>query len=237
MRITAVVVGPGPALAAVERQERPPDTAVSHAASAHEAMRDRRAPGDWLWLVEGDTEPGPGALAALADVAQGRDGLPAPVLLTSKVLGADGRLDPASAPWPPLHDRGGAMIAAEHRVAAVRLVRWGSVLISAGALARHGPPRAALAGAADDLEWTARVLRDAPGYLVPGSVAVRRGPRRAGVRQLAGAARMLAGDGLDAQERLWFLYASLIEGSRPSPSRNARQTVRRLSALPRLVRR
>jgi hypothetical protein len=192
---------------------------------------------DWVWLVDGDTEPAPGALAELAAVAQGRDGVPTPALLTSKVVGRDGRLDHAAAPWPPLHDRSGAIGAARHRLAAVRLARWGSLLVSADAVARHGPPRADLIDGSDDLDWTARILRDGRGYLVPESVVVRERPRRGGGRRLLGTTRMLAGSGLDPHERLWFVYASLLEGSRPSPSWNARQTVRRLAAFPRLVRR
>jgi hypothetical protein len=235
--VTAVVVGQGLALAAVERQQPAPVRIVSHRGPVHDAVLAAGRGDDWLWIVEGDTRPEPGALAALLEIAVGCDGLPQPALLAGKIVGRDGRLDPGSAPWPPLHDRGGAMTAAEHRLAAVRLARWGSLLVSTAALERHGPPRADLGRGGDDLEWTARLLRGAPGYLVPRSVAVRPEPRRARPRQALGVARMLTGDGLDRQERLWFLYASLLEGSRPRPSRNARHTVRRLSALPRFVRR
>jgi hypothetical protein len=235
--VAAVVVGHGLALAAVERQDPAPGWIVSHPGPVHDAVLAAGRGDDWLWLVDGDTRPEPGALAALLEVAGGCDGLRKPALLVGKIIGRDGRLDPGSAPWPPLHDRGGAMAAAEHRVAAVRLARWGSLLVSAAALERHGPPRADLGRGGDDLEWTARVLRGAPGYLVPRSVALRPEPRRARPQQALGVARMLAGDGLDRQERLWFLYASLLEGSRPRPSRNARQTVRRLLPLQRFVRR
>jgi hypothetical protein len=237
MRIAALVVGAGPAGAAVDGQRRRPDRVVAHPGPWHAALAAVAGDDDWLWLVRGDTEPAPGALGELADVAAGRDGLPEPVLLASKVVGAGGRLDPGSTPWPPLYDRTAAMAAAGHRLAAIRIARWGSLLVRADAIRRHGPPRAGL-GAAADLEWTARLLRERPGYVVPGSVAVRAHAPRRSPAELAATARALAtGEAWTPAERLWVLYTSLLEGSRPRPSRVPRQSVRRLSGLARFTRR
>jgi hypothetical protein len=177
----------------------------------------------WLWLVAGGVVPAPGALDALL-AAVSTTGVPAPALLASRVVDASGRLEPACAPWIPLHDRAVVMDAAERGLAAIRLARWGSLLVSRAAVERHGPPRAGFAEA--DLEWTGRILRDAHGYLVPGSVATGRPHGLAGTaRRLRDRARMLRGDGWLPQERLWFAYMTARE---LSPSRSPRATVARL---------
>jgi len=229
-RIAALVVGPGGSHEAVAAQA---PGAAAHPGPWPQALL-AAADADWLWLVRGDTVPAAGALSELRRVAEGVPGLRPPALLASKVIGVDGRLDPGSAPWPPLHDRAGAMNAAEHRLAAVRIARWGSLLVRGDVLRRHAPPREDLA-AADDLEWTGRLLREEPGYVVPTSLATRAPSARPS--RLATLRAAASRDAWDTQERLWLVYASLLEGSRPSPSRNARTIVDRLSRLPRLVRR
>jgi hypothetical protein len=236
MSVAAVLLGEGPGRQAVDRQSTRPDAVIAHSGPWRDAVLAAGTDHDWLWLVDADTEPAPTALAALLRLSAGGDGLRPPVLLAGKVVDPQGALAPTAAPWPPLHDRRGAMDAAMRRLALVRMARWGSLLVRTSAIERSGPPRADLPGA-DDLEWTARLLRADAGYLVPSSVAVLRGPRRGGARQLLGVARALRADVWAPQERLWVLYATLLEGSRPSPSRTARATVRRLAGLPRLVRR
>jgi hypothetical protein len=232
--IAALVVGSGAAHEAAVAQTRAPDSIVAHAGPWPDAVASAPRDADWVWLLDGGAAPDADCLAELVGVADGRPGLAAPVLLSSRVEGPEGALDAGSAPWPPLHDRAGAMDAAIHRLAAVRLARWGSLLVRADALHGTAPPRAGLAGA-EDLEWTGRLLRDGGGYVVPGSRAVRERPRPVGRRGTLKAAA--TGEAWDTQERLWLVYASLLEGSRPSPSLNARAIVDRLSRLPRLVRR
>ena len=80
---------------------------------------------------------------------------------------------PALAPWYLRDDAGRAMDAAGRGLLPVRAARTSSVLVRADALGRARRRRGLPPGAAA-LEWTARVLRDAPGYLVPASVAVAR---------------------------------------------------------------
>lgn len=234
MRIAAIVVGQGVAQGAVAKQRHTPETIATHPGPWHRALSEPLPSADWIWLVRGDTAPAPDALEQLAGVAVGRPGLAEPVLLASKVLGPGGALEPGSAPWPPLHDRQGAMDAAEERLAAVRIARWGSLLVRADALRRHAPPRSGLWGG-EDIEFTGRLLREGAGYLVPASVTTRdktRGARRLGTLRAA-ASR----EAWDTQERLWVIYTALLEGSRPSPSRTARPIVATLSRLARLVRR
>ena len=129
--------------------------------------------GGWTWLRDGTAEPAPDALDRLLEALGRLDGLPAPVLLASKVVDEAGALVPALAPWYLRDDAARAMDAAGRGLLPVRAARTSSVLVRTDALARAGRRRGVPPGAAA-LEWTARVLRGAPGYLVPASVAVAR---------------------------------------------------------------
>ena len=120
--ICAVVSG-ADAARALERQTRPPDDVLAMGGAARERLRAALQRGtEWIWLVEHDVVPAPAALEELlAPLALGAE-LPAPALVTSKVVGGDGRLDPESAAWP--RGRGEEVIAAaRHRLVTVRLAR------------------------------------------------------------------------------------------------------------------
>lgn len=220
-RVLAVVRRPDAStLTAVEGQSRPADRVISHEGTWHDAvLAAGTQAADWLWLVEGGVVPEPSALAELLAPLAADGDLPAPALLSSKVLGPSGDMDEALAPWPPLLDRDVAIAAARHRLASLRMARWGSLLVRADAAEAHGPPRSAFSGGADDLEWTVRILRDAPGYLVPKSVArtPRRSPGLIGrPREVRDRLRMLRGPGWVAQEPVWFafmLMADLAQGA------------------------
>ncbi len=163
--VTAFVAAPSVALrASVDAQHDPP--AAVHdvdAADLLAAAAGHRA--GWAWVLDGSALPRPEALGGLlrAADAAAEAGLPAPAVLASVVLGADGEPDAGHAAW---FRRGGsdlAMLAARRRLLPVRAARAGSLLVAAPA----EPPR----GSDDALAWTARLLRDATGYAVPGSVA------------------------------------------------------------------
>jgi GT2 family glycosyltransferase len=238
--VCAIVRGSGEALAAVRRQtEQAQRVVATSAPSWHAALAAADGTEPWLWLVDGDVVPEPGALAALRDVLDAPGDLPAPCLLAATVLGPDGELDPSAAPWPPLHDRTIAIAAAARGLAAIRLARWGALLVARDALARHGLPRAGFAGGADDLDWTARLLREDPGYLVPGSRATRPAPARRRAREWADRARMLRSPAWLPLEAPWFAYASALEGAGRlrRPSRSPRHSVRRAAGLARFTRR
>jgi hypothetical protein len=120
----------------------------------------------WVWVCDGTAAPAPDALDRLLERLGRLDGLPAPVLLTSKIVDAAGALVPDLAPWPRRDDPALALDAATRGLLPVRATHAASVLVLADVLDRrpHTPAAA--------LEWTARILRDATGYLVPDSVAV-----------------------------------------------------------------
>lgn len=163
---------------------------------------------DWLWIVDASVTPAPDALEALLSPLGDLEALGNPVLFTSKVVSdGDGRLDMDAPPWPRLLARELAMAGADHRLAALRAARSGSLLVDRRAVERHGPPRPDFGPAGRDLEWTGRVLRDDPGYLVPTSIAVRTtpaAPDRTGYTREC--VRILRGDGWRGQEKAWFAF-------------------------------
>lgn len=157
-------------------------------------------------------------LAPLTDAAPLAD----PVLISSKVVTRDGRLDDVAPPWPRLLAREQAIAGAERRLAALRAARYGSLLVHRRAVERHGVPRPDFAGAGDDLEWTARVLRDEPGFLAPRSVAVRTGGGRPDAAAFVrNRVRILRGDGWRGQEKAWFAFLFAQDLSRELSARPA----------------
>jgi GT2 family glycosyltransferase len=188
---------------------------------------------EWIWLLDGLTVPGPDALEALLEGAARGSGRRACVLAAGRIVTADGSTHPDALPWPVLLDKEAALGAAAERLVAVRAARHGSLLVRRSAIATEGLPRSSYRAGGDDLEWTSRLLRAGPGFLVPGSVAVRR--RGEADRPGGGAPRAWRGrrNALDLlvrgpfsmQERLWFGYGlARAPGSGPRPSRSPRAT-------------
>jgi hypothetical protein len=164
----------------------------------------------WTWLRDGTAVPAPDALDRLLEALGRLDGLPAPVLLVSKVVDRAGALVPSLAPWYLRDDAALAMDAAGRGLLPVRAARTSSVLVRADALERLPRRGRGLPPAAAGLEWTARLLRDAPGYLVPASVAVAAAEAPEGPvealdadprRDLLAAGALLAGSAFGAREK------------------------------------
>lgn len=196
----------------LDSQTRGPDDRVdvgAGRAGLADAVRAAAATGaDWLWLVDASVTPSPTALEELLALVGSVEALGDPVLFAGKVVGHDGRLDLTRPPWPRLLARELAMAGADHRLAALRAARYGSLLVHRRAVELHGPPRPDFAEMGDDLEWTGRVLRDEPGYLVPRSVATRARPLPSGSdlgdADVRNNVRILRGDGWRGQEKAWF---------------------------------
>ena len=127
---------------------------------------------DWVWLMDDDTVPEPGALGALLDAA---DRLAEPELLASRVVWTDGREHPMNMPrlrpFAAAADRGNA-----ERVGAypVRSASFVSTLVRASAVRRAGLPIADYFLWNDDFEFTTRLLRHGRGYLVRGSTVTHK---------------------------------------------------------------
>jgi GT2 family glycosyltransferase len=185
---------------------------VAGAAGAlHAALPAALATGaEWLWVLDGRAVPQPEALAALLDTA-GRDDLPRPGLLAGKVVLPGGDMHPDALPWPEIYEKEVSIAACAHRLVSLRAARPGSLLIRRDVVERVGGPRPDFVSHGEVLEWTARLLRDESGYLVPASVAVRadrEAPDRR--REFVNRARMLRGGAWRPDEKLW-LAALLAE--------------------------
>jgi rhamnopyranosyl-N-acetylglucosaminyl-diphospho-decaprenol beta-1,3/1,4-galactofuranosyltransferase len=178
-------------LAAVHGQTRPPDAVIvvdnasadDTAAAVRknypvvqlaELSRNTAGGADLIWLLDDDTVPEPGALAALLDASGHRAAEP-PVLVASRVVWTDGRAHPMNTPRPKPF-----MSAAERQAAAaagclpIRSASFVSILVGAEACRRRGLPQAGYFLWNDDFEFTTRLLRGQPGWLCPASVAVHK---------------------------------------------------------------
>ncbi|MFL5885209.1 MAG: hypothetical protein ACJ77M_09080 [Thermoleophilaceae bacterium] len=196
-RVWALLVdGADPAVC--RGQTRPPERAVSVAELRGGAFD---APPDWLWVLNRRVRPSDSCLAELLAAASSLDGLPAPVLLASHVASSD----PLAEPVPSL-DKELEIEAASRRLVPVRALPTTSFLMHPGVASpalEHGHVFA----------FTAHLLRDSPGYLVPGSRATLEGPVP---ERLAARARTLRSSWRGA-EAVWFALR-LLSQARPGSS-------------------
>jgi rhamnopyranosyl-N-acetylglucosaminyl-diphospho-decaprenol beta-1,3/1,4-galactofuranosyltransferase len=138
---------------------------VGGAGGFHEGMR--RAGGDWLWLMDDDTIPADDALEELLRAARAE---PDALLLASRAVWTDGRLHPMNAPGTDRRSFRRLVDAAAKGLLPLRSATFVSLLVSRRAVERHGLPHAHYFIWSDDIEYTARVTRRDPAYLVPASV-------------------------------------------------------------------
>lgn len=165
----------------------------------------------WLWLMDDDTIPSPTALEELLAGAERSPGPDDPPVLASRVLMTDGRLHPTSCPNPRMEAFGGVARDAANRVLRIRTATFVSLMLSRRAVQEHGLPREHYVVCCDDIEYTARILKHNPGYMIPQSVVVHR--TRSGEGQFAGSGSgfyyhvrnsllMYRGDAFTAAERV-----------------------------------
>lgn len=133
-----------------------------------------RGAADWLWVMDDDTIPSEDALERLLAARTRLRDLPEPVILASKVVWRDGRIHPMNTPWPDKTDINVYMTAVERGLLPVRANTFPSMLVRRDAIERHGPPRKGFWIWSDDMDFTQRILRSEPGYLVPDSVALHK---------------------------------------------------------------
>jgi rhamnopyranosyl-N-acetylglucosaminyl-diphospho-decaprenol beta-1,3/1,4-galactofuranosyltransferase len=143
------------------------------AAGIRAAMASRP---QWVWLLDDDTIAHADALERLLGAGWSQAGLPEPALLASRVDWSDGRPHPMNMPILRRRDPDGLVRAAAAGLLRVRTATFVSLLLSGAAVERHGGPCEAFFYQADDIEYTARILRDGHGYVVPESVVEHRTP-------------------------------------------------------------
>jgi len=148
---------------------------VGGAGGFHAGMREASASGArWLWVLDDDTIAEPTALERLLEAPWRQAGLPEPSLLASRVNWSDGEPHPMNMPILRRRDPEALVRAAAVGLLPLRSATFVSLLVAADAITRHGLPRAEYFLQADDVEFTARVLRSEHGYFVPDSVVEHR---------------------------------------------------------------
>ena len=167
---------------------------IERALHAHDA--------DVVWLMDDDTVPDPGALAALL---RARAAAPArTAVLASAVRWVDGRPHPMNTPRArPSARRRERERAAEHGCTPVRSASFVSFMIEGDAVRRHGLPVADYFLWNDDFEYSTRVLREGRGYLVRDSTVEHR-TRTFGSTDVDPGARFY----FEVRNKVWLLTRS-----------------------------
>ncbi|MFC4056484.1 glycosyltransferase [Actinomadura syzygii] len=126
-----------------------------------------------LWLMDDDTIPEPGALAALLDARE--RAAAEPVLVASRVVWTDGRDHPMNTPRvKPGASRAERAAASAVGCRPIRSASFVSVLVDAAAVRERGLPVADYFLWNDDFEFTTRLLRGRSGLYCPASVVVHK---------------------------------------------------------------
>lgn len=133
-----------------------------------------RAKADWIWVMDDDTVPEPGALQALVEVAEGQDDEQL-VLLGSRAVWKDGSDHPMNTPrqrlFAPRSDRAAA---AQGQCMPVRSLSFVSAMLRATRVAEVGLPISDYFLWNDDFEFTSRLARNRRALFVPTSVVEHR---------------------------------------------------------------
>jgi GT2 family glycosyltransferase len=129
---------------------------------------------DLVWLMDDDTVPQPGALAAMLAARTSVTG-PVPALIASRVEWTDGRPHPMNTPRvKPFASKAERLAAAAAGCQPIRSASFVSVLVDAAQCRRRGLPQADYFLWNDDFEFTTRLLRGNVGLLCPASVVVHK---------------------------------------------------------------
>ena len=128
---------------------------VGGAGGFHAGMRHAHGAGaEWMWLMDDDTIPRPGALEALLRPDDERA-----ILRASVAVWKDGRLHPMNVPGFERERVEPLIEAAPQRVLPLRTSTFVSLLVHRDAVDRFGLPEARYFIWSDDNEYTARVTR------------------------------------------------------------------------------
>jgi rhamnopyranosyl-N-acetylglucosaminyl-diphospho-decaprenol beta-1,3/1,4-galactofuranosyltransferase len=169
----------------------------------HEGMKRGYEMGfEWLWIMDDDTIPTPPALRELLEgntLTQRETGTQ-PVLLASKVVWQDGSLHPVNTPYPALPDLL-RYLSPKAKYCRIRFASFVSVLIHRKGVDVSGLPCKDFFIYADDLEYTARLIRQTGrGFWVKDSVVFHKTAHK-GFASFRNPARMY----YDFRNRMWIL--------------------------------
>jgi glycogen synthase len=124
---------------------------------------------EYVWTLDDDCVPEADALEMLLRTLVSFPENARPRLLSSYVVWKDGSPHPMNRPVFGISWRQRERWAQRNGLASVRATSFVSTLISLQSVAEHGLPWAAYYFWNDDVEYTARLLRDQQGYAVPNS--------------------------------------------------------------------
>jgi hypothetical protein len=150
---------------------------------------------EWLWFLAEGARPRHDALERLVAAIEPEDAAPATVLAGLLVDEHGEALDDRIQAAPRI-DSDAAVRLVGQQLLPIRSAGFAHCLVARAAFSRHGLPDVRRFGPFAAQEWTARVLRSEPGYLVPASVVVlptlaERADRGAPLLHLLAAMRML----------------------------------------------
>lgn len=174
----------------------------------HEGARRAYDAGyDWLWLMDDDTIPTETALEELMRAPEELAGLPRPLVLSSKVVMTDGPLHPFNVSRVDERDPDRLVAAVERGFVPIRYTSFVSAFVHRDAFTAVGMPLAEYFIWMDDVEFTARVLREHAGFMAPRSVVVHKSHTRANVH---GGERYYYA----VRNLMWLLRSGSLKGDR-----------------------
>jgi len=138
---------------------------------ARAIARAREGGWDWVWIMDDDAEPAPGALAALLSSRWAAE--PGTAVLAQRIVNPDGSLQLGARG----HFRGRAIaLSAEDHVDGAELdfATFVGILVRGDAVRATDPPKAEMFIWGDDYEWCLRVRRQGRLRLVPASAIVHK---------------------------------------------------------------
>jgi len=144
---------------------------IGGAGGFHEGLKAAHAGGaTWSWLMDDDTIATPWALQRLLEAPGALEGMARPELLSSRTVWRDGSLHPMNEPSfkrEPEH----YIDSVERGLLPIRMATFVSLLVHRSAVEEFGLPLKHYFIWSDDVEYTARILRDRQvGFFVPDSV-------------------------------------------------------------------
>jgi hypothetical protein len=214
--ICAVVgLSAGDLEAAVAAQTSPPERVVTGPGGLRTLVERALDTGpQWLWLLDGSSVPRPGALAALREALERLDDLPDPAVLGGVLLTPEGGVDEARSLWYRPNQLDVAMVSVGRRLLPI-CASSGPALVRARSAQAQLPSRRARLEPGALIEWTARLLRFATGYLVPDSEAEAKRSGHDPVHEPRVVARLLLGTAFGWFDRVRLAY-ELAQRLRPA---------------------
>jgi rhamnopyranosyl-N-acetylglucosaminyl-diphospho-decaprenol beta-1,3/1,4-galactofuranosyltransferase len=139
----------------------------------HHGIARARAKGyEWIWLMDDDSLATPGALAGLIAACGEQDDGAWPAILASKVVWTDGELHPMNKPVLKLEKHDDLFACAARGLLPIRCASFVSVLIRGDIVDKYGLPFADYFIWNDDVEYTARILKENTGWWVSSSLVI-----------------------------------------------------------------